>query len=257
MGQYKKILLFHYYSTMKRQSTFKPKPKKGFKKRRTTTPTRTVTRVIPERKYFESIRTGTFLLQSTTTWAGAELDPASLNCLFAPVQGDDIFHRQGRKVQVLQIKLSGQMGVPPQDGQITGDIASIIRLHLVQDQQSNGAQLNAEDVFGAAVAGEPTDMFQNTAFFGRFRVLKSIKFIMQNPNFIEHTAAASVIQQGLAFIFKMNIKFKKPVIVHYNSTNGGSVSDVIDNSFHLIGLCSSNELSPAIAYRCRTTFIDV
>lgn len=250
-------MLFHNYSVMKRRQTAQAKRKAPFKKRRTVPVNKTLVRVVPERKYFESIRTGLALIQSTTNWTGAELNPATLNCLFAPVQGDDIANRQGRKVQVLQIRISGQIGVPPQSGQISSDIASIIRLHLVQDLQSNGVQLNASNVFGAAVAGEPIDMFQNTAFFGRFKVLKTLKFVMENPNFIEHTAAADILQQGLAHIFKMNVKFMKPVVVHYNSNNLGTIADVVDNSFHVIGLCSSSQLAPAIAYRCRTTFVDV
>lgn len=212
-----------------------------------------------ERKYFDSVRTGLGFVASTTTWAGGELDPTTLNCLFAPIQGDDIFNRQGRKVQVLQIKIQGQIGVPPQIGVLTGDVAAIVRFHLVQDDQTNGAQLNAEDVFGTTSGtGEPTDMFQNPAFFGRFKVLKSIKIVMQNPNFTNVSSiATSVAQQGLAHVWKMNAKFKKPVIVHYNSTNAGTVADVINTSFHIIGINTDVDLNPLIAYRCRTTYIDV
>lgn len=255
MGLYKKILLFHYYSIMKRRTTAKAKPKNGFKKRRTTS--KPLARVVPERKYFESIRVGLALIQSTTTWAGAELDPASLNCLFAPVQGDDIFNRQGRRVQVLAIKISGQIGCPPQVAESLPDTATIIRLHLVQDVQTNGIQLNAEDVFGSATAGEPTDMFQNTAFFGKFKVLKSLKFIIQDPNLTFSTSSAGLEVQGKAFIFKMNVKFMKPVVVNFNAVNTSNVASITDNSFHVIGLCSNNQLTPAIAYRCRTTYVDV
>lgn len=217
--------------------------------------TQQIVRPRVERKYFDSIRSGVPIVASTTDWSGCELDPTTINCLFAPKQGDDIFNRQGRKVQILAIKTSGQIGVNPQVVATFADTATIVRFHLVQDCQTNGAQLNAEDVIGSTSNGEPTDMFQNQAFFGRFKVLKTTKIVMQNPNL--GVSGASTIQQGLAHTWKMNVKFKKPVIVHYNATNGGTIADVVDNSFHIIGVCSDGDLGPVIAYRCRTTFIDV
>lgn len=259
MGLYKKILLFHYYSTMKRKTTFKAKPKNGFKKRRSNTSQAILTKsVIAERKYIDITRTGLAILASTTNWAGGILDPAIVGCLFPPVLGDDIFNRQGRKVQVLQLKISGQIGCPHQIGTASPNTASIVRIALVQDTQTNGAQLFPENVFGATnTLSEPTDMFQNPQFFGRFHVLKQWKTVFQDQTLTFDTAAGGLVISGLAKTFKMNVKFKKPVVVHYNSTNGGTVADIVDNSFHMIGICSNSDLAPLIAYRCRTTFIDV
>lgn len=212
-------------------------------------------RTVTERKYFDTQRAGLNLSQSTTTWAGAEIDPATLNCLFAPLQGDDFNNRQGRKVHVLSIKIQGQIGIPSQTDATAPDNGTIIRLHLVQDKQTNGAQLNAEDVFTSGDASEPLNMFQNPAFFGRFSVLKTKKFALMNPNFTYD--GTNIEQQGLTKIFKINHEFKKPVVVHYNATNGGTVADCVDNSFHMIGMCNNNGLAPAIAYKVRTTFVDI
>lgn len=213
--------------------------------------------IVAERKYFDAIRAGIGIVASTTDWTGTEYDPGALGSIFAPVLGDDIFNRQSRKVQVLAIKISGQVGVPPQHAESTGsDIACIIRIHLVQDCQTNGAQLLGQNVFGANVNGEPIDMFQNPGFFGRFKVLKSKKFVMQNPAIASQTADR-LEQNGLVHIWKMNVKFINPVIVHYNTTNGGTVADIVDNSWHVLALCSNADLNPAIAYRVRTTYVDV
>lgn len=209
-------------------------------------------RAITERKYFDTQGALT-LIGSTTSWAGAELDPAAL-CLFSPVQGDDFDDRQGRKVTVLSIKLSGQVVVPPQANQTATDQPALIRMHLVQDKQTNAAQLNAEDVFASGTATDPTNQFQNPAFFGRFRILKTKKFVLANPNMAFD--GTNVEQNALVRQFKMNIKFKKPVVVHYNGTNGGTVADVIDHSFHLIGLTSSTDMGPILGYKVRTTYLD-
>lgn len=256
-----KLLFFNVdnYSYMKRGRTA-PKARTAPKRQKTTFARKQqqIVKPVVERKYFDATRPGVAIIASTTNWAGGELDPPVLLCLFAPVQGDDIFNRQSRKVQVLQLKISGQVGAPPQASTAAPNIAAIIRLAVVQDTQSNGAAFSAQQVFGATNANaEPTDMFQNPAFFGRYRVLKSTKFVMQDLAIADNTSAGGLATGGLAVLFKMNVKFKKAVTVHYNTGNTGTNSDIVDNSFHLIGICSNANLLPQIAYRCRTTFIDV
>lgn len=215
-------------------------------------------RAITERKYYTTGLASTALVNfdAGTTWAGAELDPTTTNCLFAPSTGDDYNNRDGRKVQVLAIKIKGYFRVAAQADATGSDDAALVRLALVCDKQSNATQLNAEDVFGGiAVASLNVEQFQNPAFFGRFKVMKDKLFILQNPTM--SWDGTNIEQSGLVKPFKMNHKFRKPLIVHFNGTNGGTVADIIDNSFHLIGGASNIELAPTIAYQVRVTFIDV
>lgn len=216
-------------------------------------------RAITERKYFDTQLAGTALADGGgTSWAGGELDPAAgANTLFVPTTGDDFNNRTGRKVQVIALKLRGRVSCAAQTAQATADNSSACRLILVMDKQTNGAQLNAEDVINSGGATQSLLMYQNPAFFGRFRVLKDKMYTLQNPSMAPNTAAGGTIQQsGLNLNFKMNIKFKKPVVVHFNSTNGGTVADIVDNSFHLIGLTNNTALVPTVEYKCRTVFLD-
>jgi len=209
---------------------------------------------ITERKYFDSENTGTAIAASSTTWAGGELDPAA-NTLFSPTQGDEYNTRDGRKVQVLALKIRGYVQCVKQADQTGADNANLCRIILVQDRQTNGAQLNAEDVITSGGANVAHAMFQNPAFFGRFRVLKDKTIAMQDPsNTFDGT---NVEVNGLIRHFKMNIKFRKPVIVHYNSGNAGTVADIVDNSFHIIGNTTNGDLASTLFYKCRTTFVDV
>lgn len=216
-------------------------------------------RAITERKYFDTNRTAMALSDAVSTWAGAEADPATLLSIFQPVTGDDFLNRDGRKVQVFSIKLRGTITVAAQTNAAAADGAAMIRILLVQDKQTNGAQLNAEDVLGTgggvAYTGQAINAFQNPAFFGRFRVLKDRKFALQNPNMTYD--GTNIEQAGLIKQFKMNIKFKKPVVVHFNATNGGTIADIIDNSFHVIAGTNSTDMAPSIGYLSRVTFIDL
>lgn len=210
---------------------------------------------ITERKYFDSEVNGAALVASATSWVNAEFDPTTLNTLFAPVTGDDFNNRTGRKLQVLAIKIRGYIQCLSQTNVTTEDNASLIRLIFVQDRQTNATQLNAEDVISSGAASVASQMFQNPAFFGRFRVIKDKNIVMTNPN--SSWDGTNIEQCGLVKPFKMGIKFKKPVTMHFNSTNGGTVADIVDNSFHIIALATSVELAPTLHYKVRTTFIDV
>jgi len=127
---------------------------------------------ITERKYFDSELSAGTGVTNASSWAGTEFDPTTLNTLFVPVTGDDFNNRTGRKVQVLAIKIRGHINIPAQADQTAEDNGAFMRLILVQDRQTNAAQLNAEDVINSGGANVAINMFQNPAFFGRFRVLK-------------------------------------------------------------------------------------
>lgn len=212
-------------------------------------------RAVTERKYFDSERTSLALPALTTNFASAELDPATLNTLYCPVTGDDFNQRTGRKCQVVSIKIRGAITVPIQINQTAADAAARVRLILVMDQQTNASQLNSEDVITSGAGSGAIDMFQNPAFFGRFKVLKDKTFVLANPNMTWD--GTNIEQGGLSRPFKMTVKFRKPVNVHFNSTNGGTVADIIDNSFHVIGGADDISLAPTIIYKCRVTYIDV
>jgi len=153
---------------------------------------------------------------------------------------------------VVNIKIRGHLQLGVQANQTATDVFPHVRLALVQDKQTNAAQLNAEDVFSSAGAGNATLMWQNPAFFGRFKILKDKSFRM--PQAMVTWDGTNIEQNGYTLPFKWNITFKKPVVVHFNGTNGGTVADTIDNSFHVIGN-STNALA-VLSYKCRTTFLD-
>lgn len=211
---------------------------------------------VTERKYFDS-HLNASALASPTTWAGTELDPATLNTLFAPTQGSDINNRIGRKVAVMKITMRGVIRAPAQTNETATDDYSCCRLILYMDQQTNGAQAQGENLManpGAASGILNVMTYQNTANFGRFRVLKD-KFInLGNPAI--SWDGTNMEQQGVSRTFKFTVKFRKPVIIQFNATNGGTVADIVDNSFHLIGATTSTGIAPAVSYQCRVVYTD-
>jgi len=210
-----------------------------------------------EMKYFDSSIASTAVAASTD-WTGTELDPTTLNTLFAPVQGNDIVNRIGREVMISKIKIRGFARCTSQATQAQFDAPTLVRLLLVQDKQTNAAQMQGEDVMAATggTADRVSIAFQNTSNFGRFRVWKDKIFVFTPPAGVNDAAVTTVSQAGLIKPFKFALKFRGGLRVRYNVTNGGTVADCVDNSFHVIATCTSNGMAPNICYDCRVVFAD-
>lgn len=224
--------------------------------------------VTGEMKYFDTELPATSISLVTTTWvAGCMDDPtvtinlgdAAVNtplCLFAPKVSAALNGRIGRKVVIYKVKVRGFMNIPKQSVQATTDSATLIRTMLVLDMATNAAQMTAAQLMRDAGAADTTiSSFQNPDQFGRFKVLRDKTFTFSNASV---TGAATVIEQsGMVRAFKMGYRWKYGLPVHFNSTNGGTVADIIDNSLHVIDGTNDTSLAPTVQYYARVAYKDV
>jgi len=225
--------------------------------------------IVQEMNYYDSALDD-FLLSSTTTWGASNtidaVTPGALLCLFCPVQGTAVNNRIGRKVFVHRLRMRGILYQP--GGEITGTVGQspqqIVRLILFCDKQTNAAQVGPATLMtqytntrtGVAVA------FQNRDQVGRFDVYKDKMIAMPVPTVTQYwDSAANALhsyQEGVIRHFKFTVNFKTPLCVLFNSAVGGNVGDIVDNSFHLYGQCTSSAVAtttaPRISYQCRTYF---
>lgn len=211
--------------------------------------------MVTERKYFDSYLAAT-ALPASTDWTGTEFDPTA-NSLFTPVEGSDLDNRIGRLVHVHKIQVRGMITCTAQANQTATDSAATIRLILVMDQQTNGSQMQGEQLMaspGAADSRLCVNTFQSPANFGRFRVLKDKTFNVQDPNIAYD--GTNMEQQGINRPFKFTLKFAKPIPVRFNNTNGGTIADIVDNSFHMLANASGITLAPNILYEARFVYTD-
>jgi len=209
-----------------------------------------------EMKYFDNSLDGANVEQNTS-WTDTELDPSGNNALFTPQTGAAIHQRIGNKVFVKKITISGNFNYVAQADQTQADTMIYTRLVLVQDTQTNGVQMQGEDVFvpHQASAQLAIAAFQATKNFGRFKVLKDKTYRMPVINMTYD--GTNMEQQGAAVPFKITHKFKTPVVVKFNNTNGGTVADIVDNSFHLLGICSADtQISNQLYYNVRVYFTE-
>lgn len=211
-----------------------------------------------ETKYFDSARTSSFLV-ATNDWTGTEFPPnnAANNTLCVPTVGSGINQRIGRSVQVYKISIKGQITSAPQGGETTADTPAVIRLALVQDTQTNATQAQGEEIFQATGISTTLNVhaFQSLASLGRFKVLKDKTISLQNPN-MGNTGAGVHLQNGIVRTFKITHRFTKPVSVSFNAVNGGSIADIVDNSWSVYAEASNIGLVPALVYNARCYYKD-
>jgi len=221
--------------------------------------------VTGEMKYFDCSRQTTAVLAVGNTWLdGTMQDPSSTIdlgspavanplCLFVPTVGSALNQRIGRQVKVMKLKVNGTLAFATQAAAGVGETACKVRIILVVDQQTNAAQMTPSQLMnGAGGATGTINSFQNPNNFGRFRVLKDKMVLLQDPNMAGNPPA--VVLNGRKHNFKFSVNFKDPLIVHFNATNGGTVADIVDNSFHLIIGCDNVDINPACAYYTRVCY---
>ncbi len=181
-----------------------------------------------------------------TTVAGGEIDPASsVLTISAPAQGDGESSRDGRKVVIKTIRVRGNVISDVLADQTAGKLGAVVKIALVLDTQSNGAQLNAEDVF--AVGNHNELWFRNLRFERRFKVLaiQTIE-VGWNPAF----DGTNLEMNGETKHWKMDFNVNTPVT--FTATTG-VVASVSDNSYHLIAVSSQADTS--IEYDARVRFV--
>jgi len=255
-----------YKQASKRVSNKAPKTRKGY----SSVAVSRGAAVTGEMKYFDCDHTGVGLTLLTTTWpAGTMIDPATtINlgsaavanplCLCVPTVGAALNQRVGRKIMIHKIKVHGTLSCAPQAAQAAADASTKARIVLVIDQQTNAAQMTGAQLFqDASGAASTVNTFQNPNNFGRFRVLKDKMFQLSNLNLAGSPTTADVIQAGVKLAFKFSVNFKKPLVVHFNATNGGTVADIVDNSIHLVAGADQTTYAPSVSYYTRVCYKDV
>lgn len=204
-----------------------------------------------ELKFFDSARTA-LALTAPTDAAGGEVDPATVNCLFAPTQGTGAQNRDGRRVQMRSIQITGEVSCAAQTDQTVLDVPPKILLALVLDKQTNATQLSSEDVFtnpsGAAnLAASPLrDLERST----RFKVLKQWTIQLTAPQV--GWDGTNLEQAGVTRSFSWYGRVNIPVEF---LGNAGNIADIQDNSVHMVGYCSTVALAPTVSYNCRIRFV--
>lgn len=204
-----------------------------------------------ETKFYDTSRAGYTILTSTDM-SGHEADPTTINCISAPAQGDGESNRDGKKINITSMHINGVVVADIQADQTATDLQPMVLIAVVLDTQTNGAQLNSEDVYkntsgNAALTIAP---LRNLQYSARFKIL-GYKLLKLAPPPITYDGA-NIEQGGVQASFSFNKKVNIPVA--FTGTTEG-VANVTNNSIHIIACTNNTGASPTLYYNARIRFV--
>jgi hypothetical protein len=198
-----------------------------------------------EYKFYDTSRAG-IAVPVQASWAGCELDPTTVNCISAPAEGNGQSDRDGRKIKLTGCHVSGTISCV--GATVSTDISPTVVVALVLDTQTNGAQLNSEDVYinPSATANTIPCPLRNLEYSKRFKVL-GYKVISMPT-----ITGANTTQFGVSVPWRIDCKLNLPV--QFNNTTAG-VASVTDNSLHIVANTDYNSWAPLLNYNARVRFV--
>ena len=143
--------------------------------------------------------------------------------------------------------------MPRTEAHGTGITPGVVRYGVFQDMQTNSSQADGSLVMTpTATSMQAPYTYQNIDNFGRFKVLKDKTCVLQDPNLSGDAASHDV--NGKVVPFKISIKFKQPLKMRFNQTNGGTIADIIDNSLHFFANTNAGTFILTLDYLCRVCY---
>lgn len=197
------------------------------------------------------------LVAIATSVAGSEVDPATEKCLSGVAQGDGENQRNGRKYRMRSILIKGFVDMTNLTDETTAPLSTIVRVLLVLDKQTNGAQFNAEDVLLDTVSEDVLSM-RHMEHVSRFEVLYDkiihLKWYSSSRDGIQSTDPMTSTYTGDSQHFEIYKKLDIGVLMKGTSAN---VTDVTDNSLHLMAIgFADGSAAVRINYQSRLRFTE-
>lgn len=185
-----------------------------------------------EHKYYDSNLNGSEI-DSLASGVAAEHNPsANGQTLNSVPQGDKENNRDGRKILMTHLSVSGTLISSHLTNQSRPRGSAIVLLAVVLDKQCNGALLQSENVFDNKNNDLSTtiSVFRKLTYSHRFEVLKMIKIPMPAPQVVwdgTDVELGSVVQS-----FRMDIPLPD-ILVTYSGISE-DIENTVDNSLNLL-----------------------
>lgn len=187
--------------------------------------------------------------------SGWEIPPSSggTGCLTCPAQGDGAGGREGRRVTFTEVDVSGYIyGGTITDAAGTGPPEDThVFVALVQDTQTNGTQLNSEQVFQNTTAVADVNAFpmRRLEYMDRFKVLACKTITIPVRSVWDGT---NITSRYVSRPFQLSWKGRMESL--FNGSTA-SIADVVDNSIQIVA-CETGSDGSLISYMARSRFVD-
>jgi len=172
-------------------------------------------------------------------------------------QGSGQSQRDGRQCVITDVHIKGDLSLGAQKEGVTPRNAEHVRILLVLDTQTNGAQCTLDKVLQTPAGGganfcETNLYFRNLEHVRRFKILedKHVAFTALNQTCDSGDANIEYDHGSIRYSFTINKKLRLPVT--YTAATD-ALSGVADNSLHVFAIASSTDVCN-ISYNGRVRF---
>lgn len=207
-----------------------------------------------EHKFYDTFVTDSTIITSGTATGGTQ-DPSGGLSIAAPAQGDTSFSRDGKKIMVESVQITGVVRVSHRDGLSTGVEKPTFFIALVQDTQTNGAPLLSQSVY--TNPGNSTrlasSIIKNLLSGKRFRTLKIWTLIPEAPGLAPSTDTDDMSSNGTNIPFEFYKKLQ--MVVEFNGGTTANIANVVDNSLHMIAFTNDASWTSKLDYNARIRFV--
>jgi len=207
-----------------------------------------------EVKYHDTDLT-TIPIASSANMSGLEMDPGTpVHCVNAVPQNDTQSGRIGRRIFQKSFNIKGQIYLPELVDGTSPKQYPIFFVSVVLDKQTNGAQLNSEDVYDnvGGNAALTTSFFRNMEYTHRFQVLKSRTFRAFPAS--QSFDGTNIERNGYSIPFQFFIKLPN-LVTNFSGTNA-EIINIVDNSIHILAGCTTTDVAATMYYNTRLRYTD-
>lgn len=195
---------------------------------------------------------------SSADGSGLELQPstpASILCLNAPAIGDDESSRDGRRIVITDVWVSGSIFHTALTAQTTVPSNGGLWFALVLDTQCNGATIVSENVYEApgtsAFESLPSPV-RNLSNNKRYRILAMDR--LEAPELTMAQDSATTFAVGYERPPCVNMTWKGSIVTHFTGTTG-VVGSIADNALHVLAFTATTTFTPKFFGKGRIRFI--
>lgn len=206
-----------------------------------------------EVKFLDTFINNVVVAQGTVGMTGLEMDPVIQGCLNSPTQNTSENGRIGRHIWMQSIAVTGIIRHPGITGATDPHPNIWIWVALVLDTQTNQAAPDSEDVWdnpggGAQNSIQPLRNLEHTDQY-KVLVMKKVHLI---PRSSYNVNGDNYDFGAISQKFEMRYNLKSMKVLFAATGDPGSISDIADNSLHVMA-CSTDQ-NTTIFYNSRLRF---
>lgn len=182
-----------------------------------------------------------------------DLNPAIIDCISAPAQGDTINNRNGHVIYMKSIEVSGVVYANKAESFLDPLDEPNIAIWIVLDRQTNGAKKIGQNILSVYGDNQAPLAFPNLYYEDEFHILAKRHVVARQP-LVNEGLSNLFATNALTIPFHMKYTFPRMERVIFNGSGTEGIASVIDNSIQVFGCANATQNTAYVRFNTRLLF---